>query len=430
MTTLPLPERPPSKVFHAVTHVWGREYLDVFLNVCIPNQLAPGNIPALPEGSRYRILTSSEHVAELQAHPMVHALRNLIPVDLIVIEEIDRRRHSAVGHELMIACHRRAIADILEADAAIIMLSADFVFSQDALAAIVQRHREGYRAVVNTGLRLAKDEFIQRLRESRAPLASLSSRELVKIALPFLHPHTQSMFTDAERFSESPVAVYWRVGGEGLLGRCMHLHPLMVDPMLRLPLLVGTNDGPYVAQSCPDFSRVHVVTDSDELQMFELTRADREVVRTREARVSVLPAVIMAAKCDALQLRSWQQHPVFLHTADLDAAWTTAEAASERFVRGVMRGRPHARHVRRWLRFVRDVEKRRARLSKVLYRQRKRLRLERVRKWSDRQARAWESRRPRVTSKRFQRALKLFTHRVAKMAGVRLKRIRRRLRLA
>ena len=430
MSTVSVPQRPLSKIFHAVTHVWGREYLDVFLNVCIPNQLAPGNIPALPQGSRYRILTGSEHVTELQGHPMVRALRGVIPVDIIVIEEIDRRRHTAVGHELMIACHRRATADILDADAAIIMLSADFVLSENALAAVVQRHREGYRAIVNTGLRLAKDEFIQHLRESRAPLSSLSPRALVKAALPFLHPHTQSMFTDAERFSESPVAVYWRVGGEGLLGRCMHLHPLMVDPMIRLPLRVGTNDGPYVAQSCPDFSRVHVVTDSDELQMFELTRADREVVPTRVARVSALPAVIMAAKCDALQLRSWQQHPVFIHTADLGPAWNSAEAASERFVRRVMRGRPHAKHVRRWLRFVRDVDKRRARFSKTWHRQQRRFRLERVRKWSDRQVRAWDRRRPRITSKQFQRPIKLLTHRVAKMAGGRLKRIRRRLRLA
>ena len=430
MTMSTFPDRPPSKIFHAVTHVWGRDYLDVFLNVCIPNQLGPGNIPALPEGSRYRILTGSEHVAELQGHPMVHALRNLIPVDIIVIEEIDRRRHSAVGHELMIACHRRAIADILEADAAIIMLSADFVFSQNALAAIVQRHGEGYRAIVNTGLRLARDEFIQHLRESRASLASLSSRELVKSALPFLHPHTQSMFTHADRFSESPVAVYWRVGDEGLLGRCMHLHPLMVDPMLRLPLLVGTNDGPYVAQSCPDHSRVHVVTDSDELQMFELTRADREVVPTREARVSVLPAVIMAAKCDALQLRSWQQHPVFIHTADLGAAWTMAEGASERFVRRVMRGRPHAKHVRRWLRFVRDVEKRRARLSKAWHRQQRRMTFERLARRGARHARMLEPRFPRLRTKSFQRKVKLFAHRSAKVAGLRLKRIRRRLRLA
>ena len=237
--------RARSKVFHAVTHVWGREYLDVFLNVCIPNQLSPGNVPALPPGSRYRILTRAIHVVELDAHPMVQALRDVIPVDIVVVEALDRQRGIARGADLMIACHQRAIADVLEANAAIIMLSADFVLSENALAAVVQRHHEGYRAVVNTGLRLAKESFLQCLDQSRTPLAALSSRQLVQMALPHLHPHTESMFHDAHPFSAFPVAVYWRVGSDGLLARCLHLHPLMVDPMSRAPLK-GSNDGRYV----------------------------------------------------------------------------------------------------------------------------------------------------------------------------------------
>ena len=106
---------------------------------------------------------------------MVHALRDVIPVDVVVIGTLDRQMGVVRGrHDLMIACHQQAITDALDADAAIVMLSADFVFSDDALAAVVRRHREGYRAVVNTGLRLAKEPFLQRLVESRAPLAALA----------------------------------------------------------------------------------------------------------------------------------------------------------------------------------------------------------------------------------------------------------------
>lgn len=429
MTQAALTTRPASSVFHAVTHVWGREYLDVFLNVCIPNQLAPGNVPALPPGSRYRILTRSNDVDELDAHPMVHALRDVIPVDIVVVEALDRHGDGPHGIELMIACHQKAIADILDAGAAIIMLSADFILSDNALAAVVRRHREGYRAVVNTGLRLTKESFLPSLEASRAPLAALSSRELVRMALPHLHPHTQSMLADAGRFSKAPVAVYWRIGNEGLLARCLHLHPLMVDPMRPLPLLVGTNDGPYLAQACPDFSRVHVVTDSDELQMFEITTAQRQVVGTTKAGASAWRAAIVAARCDGLQLHFWQHHAVRLHTADLDEKWIAAALTSETFVRRVMRRRPYAGLARRWLRWVGDIRKRRARYSKTWYRHRRRLRLERVQPWGERQMRIWEHRRPRLRLKQIQRPVKLFLHRVAKASRLRLKRIHRRVRL-
>ena len=425
-----LPERPPSKIFHAVTHVWGREYLDLFLDVCIPNQLAPGNVPALPAGSRYRILTRSKHVSELDAHPMVHALRAVIPVDIVVVDAVDRHGDGPHGTELMIACHQKATADILEAGAAIIMLSADFILSATALAAVVRRHREGYRAVVNTGLRLAKESFVPAIATCGVPLARLSSRELVRFALPHLHPHERAMFSDAKRFSKAPVAVFWPVGDEGLLARCLHLHPLMVDPMLAQPLVYGTNDGPYLAQVCPDFSHVHVIADSDELQMFEITTIERQVIGATHAGISSWRAANMASRCDALQLHFWQRHPIRIHAADLDERWIEPALRAERFARRVMRQRPYAKLAHRWLRVRQRADKRRARLSKALYRQRKRVRLELVRKWSDRQVRVWERRRPQLTSKRFQRSVRLLTHRVAKVAGLRLKRLRRRLRLA
>ena len=396
--------RPASAVFHAVTHVWGREHLDVFLNLCIPNQLARGNVPALPPGSRYRILTRSIHVDELDAHPMVHALREVIPVDIVVVEALDRQMGAdRERHGLMIACHRQAIIDALDGAAAIVMLSADVVLSENALAAVVRRHREGYRAVVSTGLRLAKEPFLQWLDESRVPLSGLSSRELVRMALPHLHSHTQSMFVDACPFSIFPVAVYWRVGDEGLCGRCLHLHPLMVDPMGRAALR-GPLDARYLSRACPDFSRVHVVTDSDELQMFELTPAGRQVIAARGAGASALRAAAVAVMCDELQISYWQGHRVRLHTGDFDERWNAAAAASDAFAGKVLRLRRYGRIARRCLQF-----------------------LERIRGRRDRYRQAWRRHLPRITVKQVSRPLRIATSRSGKMLRKTTRRWRRHL---
>src|SRR6185295_10830004 len=104
--------RAAASAFHAITHVWGREYLDCFLNVCIPNQLAPGNVDALPAGSRYRILTRALDVAELESHPNVRALRERIPVDVVVVAALDQVAQ-ANGYELMNSCHRHAVDDAM-----------------------------------------------------------------------------------------------------------------------------------------------------------------------------------------------------------------------------------------------------------------------------------------------------------------------------
>lgn len=422
--------RPPSAIFHAVTHVWGRPYLDVFLNLCIPNQLGPGNVPALPPGSRYRILTRSSHVEEIDAHPMVRALRRVIPVDIIVIEALDRFADGPFGTELMIACHRQAIDDILAADAAIIMLSADFVLSDNTLAAVVRRHREGYRAVVNTGLRLAAETFFPALEASRLPLVALSSRELVRMGMAHLHPHTRSMFADSDRFSKSPVAVYWPVGSDGLLARCFHLHPLMVDPMRAVPLHTGTNDGPYLAEACPDFSRVHVVADSDELQMFEITSAQRQVVGVTKSGLSSWRAAIVADRCDALQLHFWERHPIRVHGSNFDEAWEKTAITAETFARRVLREKRHAGLADFWFKWRGKLGKRLGAYEKAVRRQRRRVDLASIQHAVARQVRLLERRRPRLRAKQYQRPVKLFLHRVAKAAGGRVKRIRRRLRVA
>ena len=54
----------PATTYDVVTAVWGTEFIDLFLDVCIPNQLSSRNLPALPAGSRYRVFTKSADVPQ------------------------------------------------------------------------------------------------------------------------------------------------------------------------------------------------------------------------------------------------------------------------------------------------------------------------------------------------------------------------------
>ena len=55
----------PATRYDVVTAVWGEEFVTLFLDFCIPNQLAPGNLAALPSGSRYRIFTTAADAQQL-----------------------------------------------------------------------------------------------------------------------------------------------------------------------------------------------------------------------------------------------------------------------------------------------------------------------------------------------------------------------------
>ena len=266
--------------------------------------------------------------------------------------------------------------------------------------------------VAVTGPRLSKESFLRDLQQSPVPLSAMCSRELVRLGLRHLHRYTKSMFATASPFCRKPVAVYWPIGDEGLIARCLSLHPLMIDPMRAVTLTEGTNDGPYMAQACPDLARVHVVTDSDELQVFELSPEKHDARRGAGAMVWRVAA--MAAKCDAHQLAIWQRSGICLHAGDMNHRWQAAATEAQEFADRVVRRRGYARFVLRWIRRAERMRKRPGEYLNVWTSERHHVRVKRLARMAERPAKLWKRCRTSVARKQVLRPLRLAAHRSAK----------------
>ena len=188
--------KPRARSFDVVTAVWGQEYRQPFLDVCVPNQLTPGNLGALPEGSRYRVFTSREDVDVLESSSALQRVNEQIPVDIVVMPELSAPSRNRFNR--MTACHRRALTDARESRSALIFLMADHFMSEGTFAAAVRRHGAGSRAVVCSGIRVNREAFIAAL-HARGGVRGVPHRELVSLALDHLHPFTRSHMIDGER---------------------------------------------------------------------------------------------------------------------------------------------------------------------------------------------------------------------------------------
>lgn len=315
----------PADRFHAVTVVWGPEFRRLFLEVCLPNQLTQGNLEALPAGSRYRIFTSAADVDTLSRSTLVQRINDQLPVDIVAVAEL-----SAPGDRFdrMTACHRRALAEARESRAALIFLSPYIVMSTGALAAALRRHAGGSRAVVCSGLRVDRDRFLDRLRAIGVP--ALAPRQLVEAALGCLHPFSEAHMVTAPRTASHPIGVYWGVPARGILARGFYLHPLLVDPVRRDVSPKGTIDANYLVRACPKRDQIHVIDDSDELVIFELSQRDAAVVDRLPGGLSPWRAARALSRCDAHQ-RSYWMTPIRIHTDTVGAEWADVDASSERF---------------------------------------------------------------------------------------------------
>ena len=71
------------KTLFALT-VWGKDYIDEFLNVTLPMHMAKGNLQKYPnlENCTYLINTSPEDVAYLQEKPQILELSKLLNVEI------------------------------------------------------------------------------------------------------------------------------------------------------------------------------------------------------------------------------------------------------------------------------------------------------------------------------------------------------------
>ena len=343
-----------ARTFDVVTAVWGAEHRQLFLDVCVPNQLTRSNLEALPPGSRYRVFTSPEDAHIFAGSDVLRRVGAHMTVDIVVMPELSVTGRSRFTR--MTACHRRALTDAREAGSAVIFLCADHLLSRGTMAAVVRHHTAGIRAVMCTGVWVERAGFLSAL-AARGGIREVAPRDLVATAIDHLHPCSQFLMVDGKRTALRPQNVFWNVPGEGLLARCFHLHPLMVDPLRRDVLPDETIDGHFVRHACPLRAEVHVVDDSDEFVMFEMSRADDVKIETVRGGVSLRTAASMVALSDSHQESYWAQ-PIRLHARGIGAAWAAAERRSKRFAGaawtvGIARRMLTARHLKRLVRLER-----------------------------------------------------------------------------
>lgn len=425
----------PATAYDVVTAVWGAGFIDLFLDFCIPNQLSPANLPALPAGSRYRIFTTSEDVAQLTTSLRLDAVRRLMPVDIVEVDmsEADRQASPGEGwntHKRMIACHRRAVADAAPERRALIFLTPDIVLAEGTIAGLVRMHSAGARAVMTTGLRLSRDGFVAALAE-RGAASALPPRELVGLAMGHLHSWTSSLMADGTSTSDNPTAVYWPVRSgttlNGILVRSFFLHPILVDPVHRTKLPGGPIDSHYVRDCCPDLSQVRVVDDSDELAVFELSPEGRIIGnQIRRHGVSVLRLATVAAQCNRHHISYWER-PIRLHAGEFDKRWAEAERTSAALAAQVERYRPYGSALLIMFQTLRTLRRRREAYATRLHKARRRSAraVYEIREQSAASARGIRKAvKPPLTAKQVARPVKLLYSRAAKAWSLGLKRLR------
>jgi hypothetical protein len=327
MPPLP-PAQPPAAAeaprFHHVMVVWGATYTDLFLRACLPTLLSPGNIPALAGngGSTFNIYTTDADAVRMDGHPAIARLRRYIAVRFHVIDRHgEARLFTDNRYDMATAFHRHAYGLALAEDAVLVFFCPDILLADGSISALERRIAAGYDTVLVSGPRMALEsvEPWLKTRFTDDGGLTLSADELVRIGLRSLHPQSRGSLWGSRQFnSDWPSQLFWPDGDDLLVAHCWQLHPMAIRPRRRSTVFHQTIDGDFLARAIRDGQRVHIVQDSREFCVLELSRLDHGGIA--DHRLDVFdPARFRQWAAGSLLAvnRQFVRYPIVYHDGDI-----------------------------------------------------------------------------------------------------------------
>ena len=334
--------------FYFITPVWGEKFVDMFLHISLPTQLSKGNLGSFqrrPNADKYKIYTTSKDAGVIQKSPVCARLNELIETEFHFIDDalVEFETGKINKYDLMTICHGRGIADGLTDHAALVILSADVVFSDGSFANIRKIAQSGKRGIAIGSYRVVTETFGSALQKkfysSKRHCITIPSREMVKLSLDCIHPDSRVLFWDEPSFLNGwPAFLYWDVSKEGVLQRGIHLHPLMIYPSRKDVQLnpssgMGIDGYDYIKRVVPDFEDIYVVEDSDEIASFSLQHASETCCSPYPANMFAISSWIRKHCCS--YHINYLKRKIRFHCAEISPQWEKVEQASDKVVESI-----------------------------------------------------------------------------------------------
>jgi hypothetical protein len=329
---------------HFSTVVWGPWHTGIFLDVNLPSLLAPENLAAFAAQHRvtYRILTSQRDIARITGSPAYQRAREIVPFELIPCPVGQVENPIAAHHYLW----RRSIVEARNAGAMILFVPPDVVWSNSGFCHVADLISQGKRAVFITYMRVVSETCVPEIRRyyiaKDGVTVDISSRNLVELALQYIHPLTLTYLCNSPNFPIHPEFILWRVPGEGYLMRVLVREMFAYDPRM-----FELNEQALLAHA-PDPHSVHYITDSDKLFALSFAPVLKDVEwYVQPQRYHPLKVGSWWLTYDSPANNLVASHYFYVHHRErTPTKWRRAERESDLLIRQLMGSREILRMIR------------------------------------------------------------------------------------
>lgn len=331
------------------TVVWGSGYVDLLLNHSLPTLFSPGNLIDSPWTDQfvYQLMTTRADLALIQPSAIFRRLEQTVDVQVLLIDDIQVDETEATHkYNRVSLAQSMGIRHAVGSCDGFLALYPDFVYSKNALSAVVQRLAEGYRAVLNPipfmSLEAVRDGLFRlhgmEIGTSVGREIHISPRRLVELNIMYPHPVNRGFEMDSGEHAEWPGIFTWPVPGQGQIMRSFHLHPTGIRLDANDEALFGhfevSIDDEFVSRVLSIDDKLAFVTDSDDLAMCSLRGVNDPPQPMPGSRADLGRAARWAEEFSGLMLRYFTRQEFRWHYTDMtDPNWERRSKESEAFTR-------------------------------------------------------------------------------------------------
>jgi hypothetical protein len=331
----------PPKAIRLLLPVWGQRYIKQFLNTCLPTLLAPGNLPALAAKlpCEFVFLTSSEDADILRDHPACRYLRSICDVDVQVIDDLITGDNHSTTITLAYARAVKAAGSAM-LDTCFFFLISDYLMADGSLANVLDRVLAGASGVLTGNFQVVEEDAHKAFHakfDREGPELALPPRELMKWALPYLHPVTAGNTANFPlSHSSQSNRLFWRVDENTLLGRFYLMHMICIRPEVTDFVVGSSCDYSFVPEMCPS-GKVEVITDSDDYLVVEMQPGDHEGEYLHLGSKDPLAIAGSLGEWTTLRHRENVRHHLVFHAADIPQSLPSMRRKSDAFIAAIDR---------------------------------------------------------------------------------------------
>ena len=326
--------RPPLSDVRILLPVWGKRYIEQFLDFCLPTLLAEGNLPALCRRAActFVLSTRTRDVEIVRSNAYWQTLERLCAVEIVAIDDLISSSHSTTITFAYADGIRSCKSE--RVDTCFIFLVSDYVLADGALDNVFARIAAGASGVLAGNFQMTSEgaeSYLLRARGDKSCL-SIKPRELIRLALDHLHPATIGNFAD------SPIShdarsnrLFWRVDDSTILGRFYLMHMIAIRPETADFIIAAPCDYSFIPELCPS-GDVAMIEDSDEYCVVELQPRRQAAPNLRFGPLTPGALGACLGEWATLQHRKNARRSVVFHSSDIGPALPETIAKSRRFV--------------------------------------------------------------------------------------------------